>query len=115
MALSKKPIKNISPAVPNVDVEALINKGGGVPKKTETPTVTEKVTGRDKIPRRTKADIAIEGKKLLDGGKVPVQLRISPNILDEIDALIAKRKIPCARHEWFMAAISEKMAQEMGE
>ena len=95
MALSKKPVKNTSPAAPNVDVEALINKGGGVPKKTETPVT--------------------EGKKLLKGGKVPIQLRISPNILDEIDALIAKRKIPCARHEWFMAAISEKMAQEMGE
>ena len=95
MALSKKPVKNISPAAPNVDVEALINKGGGVPKKTETTVV--------------------EGKKLLKGGKVPIQLRIAPSVLDEIDALIAKRKIPCARHEWFMTAISEKMAQEVGE
>jgi hypothetical protein len=97
MALSKKPVKNtIAPTI--VDVDALINKGGGVPKKTPLDT--------------TEAPI---GKKLLKGGKVPVQLRITPSILDEIDALIAKRKIPIARHDWFMEAIGEKMAQEIGE
>ena len=93
MALTKKPVKNTSP-VSTVDVEALINKGGGVPKKVE-----EKIVG---------------SKKLLKGGKVPVQLRITPSILDEIDALIAKRKIPIARHDWFMEAIGEKMEKELG-
>jgi hypothetical protein len=93
MALTKKPVKNTSP-VSTVDVEALINKGGGVPKKVEEKTVGS--------------------KKLLKGGKVPVQLRITPSILDEIDALIAKRKIPIARHDWFMEAIGEKMEKELG-
>ncbi len=94
MALSKKPVKNTSPAT-TVDVDALINKGGGVPKKMDTPT------------ENTPA-----GKKLLKGGKVPVQLRITPDILDEIDALIAMRKIPIARHDWFMQAIGEKMERD---
>jgi hypothetical protein len=95
MALSKKPIKNIN-ATPTIDVDALINKGGGVPKKT---VMTE--------------DVAPAGKKLLKGGKVPVQLRITPSILDEIDALISTRKIPIARHDWFMEAIGEKMEREI--
>jgi hypothetical protein len=94
MALSKKPAKNTNPS-PSVDVEALINKGGTVPEKVD---VTAGVS---------------TGKKLLKGGKVPVQLRITPEILDEIDLLITKRKIPIARHDWFMEAIGEKMEREM--
>lgn len=96
MALSKKPVKNTTPAS-TVDVDALINKGGGVPKKENAPAKEEST-----------------GKKLLKGGKVPVQLRITPSILDEIDALISTRKIPIARHDWFMEAIGEKMEREIG-
>lgn len=96
MALSKKPTKTTAPTS-NVDVDALINKGGSVPKKetTEQPAT-------------------VGAKKLLKGGKVPVQLRLMPDLLDEIDALIAKRKITIARHDWFMEAIGEKLEREMG-
>jgi hypothetical protein len=96
MALSKKPVKNTNPST-SVDVDALINKGGGVPKK---------ITSAEDAA-------APASKKLLKGGKVPVQLRITPSILDEIDALIATRKIPIARHDWFMEAIGEKMEREL--
>lgn len=95
MALSKKPVKSTSATSPNVDIDALINKGGTVPKK-ETISNVEQTTS----------------KKLLKSGKVPVQLRITPDILDEIDELITKRKIPIARHDWFMEAIGEKMQRE---
>lgn len=95
MAISKKPIKQTTPSV-GVDIDALINKGGTVPKKESVTTNSEKSNE----------------KKLLKSGKVPVQLRITPDILDEIDALISKRKIPIARHDWFMEAIGEKMSKE---
>lgn len=95
MALSKKPVKSTTAISSNVDIDALINKGGTVPKK-ETVTKPEQPAS----------------KKLLKSGKVPVQLRITPDILDEIDELIAKRRIPIARHDWFMEAIGEKMERE---
>jgi hypothetical protein len=99
MALSKKPIKSASSGATSVDIDALINKGGTVPKKQSNASQEQ----------------TSQGKKLLKGGKVPVQLRIAPSILDEIDALIAKRKISIARHDWFMEAIGEKMERESNE
>lgn len=94
MALSKKPVKN-QPVVNEDLVEALINKGGSVPtaKTPDTPSV--KTT-----------------KKVLKGGQVPVQLRLSPEILDVIDELINKQLIPISRHAWFMNAIAEQIKRE---
>lgn len=93
MALSKKPIKN-KPVVSEDIVEALINKGGSVPKNIENQ-VAEKAQ-----------------KKLLKGGQVPVQLRLSPDILDVIDELLSKQLIPTSRHTWFMNAIAEQIKRE---
>ena len=97
MSLSKKPTQN-KPAVSEDIVEALINKGGRVPAaepKTTVIGVAEK-----------------QQKKLLKGGQVPVQLRLSPDILDMIDGLIDQRLIPISRHMWFMNAISEQIKRE---
>lgn len=94
MAVSKKPIKS-SPTVNEDIVTALINKGGSVPE-----VIVETKTG-GKIQ-----------KKVLKGGQVPVQLRLSPEILDVIDGLIDKKLIPVSRHAWFMNAISEQILRE---
>ena len=97
MALSKKPTQN-KPTVSEDVVEALINKGGRVPATELKKTVMEV---EEKQP-----------KKLLKGGQVPVQLRLSPDILDMIDGLIEQRLIPISRHMWFMNAISEQIKRE---
>ena len=94
MALSKKPVKS-KPTVSEDIVEALINKGGSVPAAVieNAPSVKAQ-------------------KKVLKGGQVPVQLRLSPDILDVIDELIDRRLIPVSRHSWFMNAIVEQIKRE---
>ena len=94
MALSKKPIKNTAVVHEDI-VTALINKGGSVPAVIVEEKLGEKAQ-----------------KKVLKGGQVPVQLRLSPEILDVIDDLIDKRLIPVSRHAWFMNAISEQIKRE---
>lgn len=94
MALSKKPIQS-KPVVSEDIVAALINKGGSVPATLEGTQAPEKMQ-----------------KKVLKGGQVPVQLRLTPDILDVIDGLIAQRLIPVSRHSWFMNAISEQIKRE---
>jgi hypothetical protein len=98
MALSKKPAKPLL-NTEEVDIDALINKGGSVPsaKKIEKSVVTP-----DTKPQ----------KKVLKGGMVPIQLRLSPEILDRIDGIIEGRVIPTSRHNWFMEAISDKIKKE---
>ena len=95
MALSKKPVK-LQPFVSEDIVSALINKGGSVPAEVQ---VVEKVDDKQQ-------------KKVLKGGQVPVQLRLSPEILDVIDGLIAGKLIPSSRHSWFMNAIAEQIKRE---
>ena len=93
MALSKKPVK-LQPFVAEDIVETLIHKGSGT-------TVIE-------VEKTAKKGL----KKGLKNGQVPVQLRLSPQILDVIDGLIAQKLIPCSRHSWFMNAISEQIKRE---
>jgi hypothetical protein len=95
MALSKKPTKPTADTE-GVDIDALINKGGSVPsaKKVE-PVQAEK-----------------QQKKVLKSGMVPIQLRLSPDVLDRIDGLIEARVIPTSRHNWFMEAVADKIKKE---
>jgi hypothetical protein len=93
MALTKKPTLNKT-TVSEDAVAALINKGGSVPANVSI-TETEKST-----------------KKVLKGGQVPIQLRLSPEIVDVIDNLISQRIIPISRHAWFINAISEQIKRE---
>ncbi len=97
MALSKKPTQ-IKTTVSEDTVAALINKGGSVPA-----AVSEKITS-GKTP-----------KKVLKGGQVPIQLRLTPEIVDVIDELIGKKIIPVSRHSWFMNAIAEQIKREQAE
>lgn len=94
MALSKKPIIH-KPIVSEDIVAALINKGGSVP----TTIIENKASEKPQ-------------KKVLKYGQVPVQLRLTPDILDVIDGLIAKQLIPVSRHAWFMNAITEQIKRE---
>ena len=91
MALSKKPAKN------TVDVEALILKGGSVPAS--------------KVAQPATQDHSTDEKDR----KIPVQLRLSPEIIREIDNLIEKRVIKVSRHAWFMEALSEKIVKERSQ
>lgn len=93
MALSKKPTQN-KPAVSEDVVAALINKGGRVPASDESKEVLK------------------SNKKMLKGGQIPIQLRLTPEIVDVIDELISHRIIPISRHAWFMNAISEQIKRE---
>lgn len=85
MAITRKPQK--LEAVPNnVDVEALINRGGS----TATPTTEPK-------PKRRASY---------------VQLRLLPEMLQRIDTSIAGRAVPVPRHTWLLEAIAEKLERE---
>ncbi|MBX7222705.1 MAG: hypothetical protein K1Y36_22345 [Blastocatellia bacterium] len=72
------------PKKQKVDVEKLINKGGSV------------------------AVAQAETEKNL----LSVQLRIPKPLIDDIDQLIALRKIKIPRHTWLLEAIHEKIDRE---
>jgi hypothetical protein len=97
MAITGKPSKP-APALPEpraneVDVLSLINKGGSI-AKAATPQ-----TGPEAI------------KPML------VQLRLYPDLVEEIDAVRkgtgGKRHRPPSRHAWIVTAIEEKLGREM--
>ena len=98
MALSKKPTKPAADTE-GVDIDALINRGGSVPlvKTVSVATV---------LPMEKPQ------KKVLKSGMVPIQLRLSPDIVDRIDALIEERVISTSRHNWFMEAIANKIKKD---
>jgi len=96
MAISGKPNKPTSadsPALPKEqDVLSLINKGGSVAKASAPKTV------------------AGDLKPML------VQLRLYPDLIEEIDAVRqatgGKRHRPPSRHAWIVTAIEEKLARD---
>lgn len=97
MAISGKPQKSApapepAKAVSEQEVFDLIKKGGSVAKPTETKTVA---TGL---------------KPML------VQLRLYPELVEEIDAvrkaLGGKRHRTLSRHAWILSAIEEKLDRD---
>jgi hypothetical protein len=78
MAITGKPKKA------NVNVEALIEKGGSV-KSRSTPVA----------------------KRVLS-----IQLRIDENLLGRIDKVLEEKKIKIPRHTWLLEAIHEKLERE---
>jgi hypothetical protein len=83
MAISRKP-KQSSSAAKNVDVNALINKGGSVGGKN--------------------------GEQERDA--VPVILRVPEDILEKVDASVQARRIKTPRHTWLLEAVLEKLERE---
>ena len=96
MAISGKPQKPAAPQPaerPNEqEVITLINKGGSIAKSAAS-----------------KSDIG-DAKPML------VQLRLYPELVEEIDAVrnagTSKRQRPPSRHAWIVAAIEEKLARD---
>ncbi len=88
--ISKKPKSKV---LSEADVDALINKGGDVPAKEKQP------------PKKVRI-------KKPTGKKIPVQLRLSKDLLDVIDGLIDDRVVRVSRHTWFMEAIADKINKE---
>ena len=93
MAVSAKPSKtqesDQSSSVDEASIQAVINKGGSAPKK-----------------------LSANRKK-----RTRVQLRLFPDIIDEIDVDVelvraARRKPTFSRHQWLEEAIAEKLARE---
>ena len=92
MAVTARPSKQQEEDPSSSDeasIQAVINKGGSAPKKTS------------------------EDKKK----RTRVQLRIFPDIIDEIDADVekaraARRKPTFSRHQWLEEAIAEKLERE---
>jgi hypothetical protein len=85
MAISRKP-KQSSSTAKNVDVNALINKGGSVGGKN--------------------------GGQERDA--VPVILRVPEDILKKVDASVQARRLKTPRHTWLLEAVLEKLERESG-
>ena len=82
MAVVRKP----RPAsTPQIDVEALINKGGSPPSEAN-------------------------GKA--QEATVPVILRLPGEMLEQIDASVKARPIRTPRHTWLLEAVYEKLGRE---
>jgi hypothetical protein len=96
MAISGKPQKPARVETGRVqselDVVALINKGGSVAKASTPPSA------------------GVDLKPML------VQLRFYPDLVEEIDAVRkatgGKRHRPPSRHAWIVSAIEEKLARD---
>lgn len=84
MAISRKPKPTASDSAA-VDIEALIHKGGSV---------------------------AGEGSHQGDHKPIRVMLRLPPEMLEKVDALVDARPLPTARTTWIMEAIVEKLERE---
>lgn len=84
MAITRKPQKMDSR---EVEVEALIQKGGSIAGDVAMDVVTGKATS--------------------------VILRLSPDIIHLIDQSVRSRRIKIPRHTWLLEAVIEKLDREM--
>lgn len=86
MAIARKPKKTADKS--QVDVDALINKGGSVAKLAESTPPDEAATEKQ------------------------VALRVPVPMLAEIDNTVKQRAIRIPRHTWILEAIAEKLERE---
>ena len=86
-AITRRPtvVNSASPA----DVESYINKGLQQPEKKVSKEKERKISH--------------------------VSLRLDREKLEEIDGLLAKRRVKISRHLWFLEAIEEKIMKEEQE
>lgn len=82
MAITKKPKQKLQ-VTENVDVEALIRKGGSVAGDAEP---AEKIT--------------------------PLVLRLPPDVLGQVDEAVKARRLKTPRHTWLLEAVLEKLDRE---
>lgn len=89
MAIARKPkIKKSENS--NVDIDALINKGGSVADMSE----------------QAKTPLMEEAKEK------KMSLRIPMPISDRVDGAIKNRLLPISRHAWILEALAEKLERE---
>lgn len=91
MALSKRKTE-----VDEKMLDALINKGS-VTEMPATPAPDPKAPAKEEL---------VDNSKLIF-----VQLRIDPQILQEIDRNVKSRPGKLSRHTWIMEAIAEKLTR----
>jgi len=82
MAISRKP-RTEQATAKNVDVDALINKGGSIAQRQDT-----------------------------EPKEKPVILRVPEDVLERIDATVKARRIKTPRHTWLLEAVLEKLEKE---
>ena len=87
MPIIRKP-KPAAAAAPGIDVNALINKGGGVARQDVKAEADENATS-------------------------PVVLRVPNRLLKRIDQALLSRPLKTPRHTWLLEAVLEKL--ERGE
>lgn len=91
MTITKKPhateAKATSPAIPETDIQALIQKGGSVAQKG----------GGENSP---------------DNKPQLIQLRLDRDFLTRIDSILHQRKVKIPRHTWILEALYEKLERE---
>jgi hypothetical protein len=90
MTITKKPRAATSvpkPVMSEVDIQALIAKGGSVARGEES-------------------------KPLDDNKPQLVQLRLDRHVVDRIDAVLATRLVKTPRHTWLLEAVHEKLTRE---
>jgi hypothetical protein len=109
MALSRKPPTQSSVLSEN-QIDELINKGGGLPDKPLTTIVNQ--TARKETKAAKPPEKRGRKKKAVEEPKIPTQLRLSQEMLDEIDQLLNQRRLKTSRHSWFLEAIFEKIEKE---
>lgn len=86
MAISRKP-KTTEKQVKEQDINALINKGGSTAEN-----------GNENGSKK-------EGEK-------PILIRVPTETLEEIDKIVASKKIKTPRHTWLLEAVFEKLERE---
>ncbi|GAC1414618.1 MAG: hypothetical protein NVSMB66_7720 [Candidatus Doudnabacteria bacterium] len=80
------------PSVSKVtDVNTFIEQGGSVPQTGETES---EANGQSEIKEKG------------------VKLRIPPDLLNEVDAAVKRRRPSPSRHQWILEAIVEKLERE---
>jgi type III secretory pathway component EscV len=84
MAISRKPSNKVG-TKQEIDIDALINKGGGVAQNDEDAS-SEKV--------------------------IPVTVRIPSDLMTRIQQAIKARAIKTPRHTWILEALLEKLERE---
>jgi hypothetical protein len=85
MAITRKP--SAPGEAKDVDVDALIDRGGSPAKVTDKAVVQEI-------------------------GVVPIVLRVPSDMLEKIDASVKARPIRTPRQTWLLEAVHEKLARE---
>ncbi len=125
MAIARKPKpSNASSKKSEVDVDALINKGGSVAQtviKTEQaeqfaqepievspnpqPETTLKLIDTEKLQVQ-------QSKPIEDKQEIRVNLRMPADMLEQVDKAVKSRPLKIPRHTWLLEAVMEKLARE---